>query len=148
MSHIQCNFFIGIVTGTKRRSYKGIAEEIPNYFKKPKITEMLLPLGSELWADNIQAFEKYQLLDHLYLLSHTVGNRTPMWVGFDSLNVIDNSKQQKVIYLPPINESPNDKKVVMETLRRTQIISQKCEDVYGQVCNEYNSSDLIIKFPI
>ena len=41
---------------------------------------------------------------------------TPMWVGFNALNVEDNSFQQKVTYLPPIDQPPTDRSVVRETM--------------------------------
>ncbi|OXU26620.1 hypothetical protein TSAR_012112 [Trichomalopsis sarcophagae] len=63
--------------------------------------------------------------DVLWMMSHFLKITTPMWVGFNSKILKDHSKQQKVSYLTPINKSPTDKSVVIETMRRAIAISNQ-----------------------
>ena len=50
---------------------------------------------------------------------------TPLWVGFNSLIVIDNNLKQKISYLNPINASPTDKEIVYESLIIYELILHK-----------------------
>lgn len=57
------------------------------------------------------------------MLSHALQlPNVPMWVGFNSLLVDNNSPKLIVSYLTPINESPTNKSVVLETMKQSQKI--------------------------
>ena len=53
-----------------------------------------------------------------------------MWVGFNAKLLTDISRTQKVSYLPPINLSPTDPSVVMETMNRAIKIANECKQKY------------------
>lgn len=51
------------------------------------------------------------------MISHALQiKNTPLWVGFNNLILNDDSKQQKVSYLTPINLPPKDDAVIIETM--------------------------------
>ena len=53
--------------------------------------------------------------------------RTPMWVGWNSLQTPDkHDAQENVFYLPNINLSPTSTAVVSETLKRAQQMAADC----------------------
>lgn len=56
-----------------------------------------------------------------------------MWVGFNSLLVDNNSPKQIVSYLTPINESPTNKSVVLETMKQSQKICKEVQQSSIQV---------------
>lgn len=64
-------------------------------------------------------------LDILWVLSHycKIPN-TPMWIGFNSKIIEDNSMKQRISYLTPINASPTNISVVYETMRQSQQIAR------------------------
>ena len=72
-------------------------------------------------------------IDVLWMVSHFLKIRTPMWVGFNSIILKHNSSKQKVSYLMPINKSPTDKSVVIETMRRALKIAEECKENYAQL---------------
>ena len=100
--------------------------ECHRYLKKIKFAEKLLDHNSPLRNDNITHLDDYKKLDTLYILSHNFCSKAPMWVGFNALHVKDDSKMQKIYYLPPINESPTEKSVVFETMQRAQAVASEC----------------------
>ena len=53
--------------------------------------------------------------------------RTPMWVGWNSLQTPDkHDAQENVFYLPQINLSPTSTAVVREILKRAQQMATEC----------------------
>ncbi|CAH2096461.1 unnamed protein product [Euphydryas editha] len=122
------------LTVKRRRTLDVIAAELPAYTKKPKLREHLLPVDSELRMINSSKFEAMTKLDILWLFTHyTKIPSTPMWVGFNSKIIEDNSMKQKISYLTPINASPTDISVVYETMRQSQQIAQECQQPSIQV---------------
>lgn len=58
---------------------------------------------------------------------------TPMWAGFNSKIIEDESCMQRVSYLTPINESPTNNAVVLETMVQSQKIAEELGQTYMQV---------------
>lgn len=56
-----------------------------------------------------------------------------MWVGFNCSKSDNNSLKQIVSYLTPINASPADRSVVLETVRQSQRICQDVQQTSIQV---------------
>ncbi|XP_032457827.1 uncharacterized protein LOC116417096 isoform X1 [Nasonia vitripennis] len=102
--------------------------------KKTKMTDKLLPIDSELRTINNSNYKFYEKLDVMWVLSHhlKIAN-TPMWVGFNSKIVVDESMKQKVSYLTPINASPTNISVVYETMRQSQRIAEELQQQYIEV---------------
>lgn len=97
----------------KRRSFKSILLDIPNYFKKPKICKTLQPYSVHERCIVPSDLVKANKIDILWMMSHYLQVQTPMWVGFNSKIIPDDSiNKQKVSYLTPINKSPTDRAVV------------------------------------
>lgn len=72
--------------------------------------------------------------DLAWLLSHKLGiPDIPMWIGYNSQIIEDNSPLQKVSYLTPINSSPTDHFVVYLTLKMAQRIGDECNSKYMQL---------------
>lgn len=135
-----------VTVNKKRRSYQGQVQEVPRYFKKIKMTNTVLPNDSVLRSVVPADLNKFINLDLLWVMSHFYGVETPMWVGFNSKVVLDKSVTQKVSYLTPINESPTDTSVVLETIRRAQRIAKECDEPYAQV--SYDLGIGKIAFPL
>lgn len=118
----------------RRRTFEAISGEIVPYTKKPKLAEKLLPLDSDLRIVEVSNYNCYEMLDVAWMISHylKIAN-TPMWVGYNSKIIDDQSIQKKVSYLTPINVSPTNASVVYETMRQSQKIAQECSQQYIQV---------------
>lgn len=118
----------------KRRRFEGTDTPIQDYTGKPKLKANLLPIDHELRKINDTSYNIARKLDKCWVLSkYYQVPRTPMWVGFNSLVVVDNSIKQRVSYLTPINESPTDRKVVAATLQMSQKIAKECKQPEIQV---------------
>lgn len=130
----------------RRKSYKGSVPQIQPYPKKPKVTSLFKPLDDEIRKHVPDSYKKSQQLDTAWVLSHYCGVRTPMWVGFNAKVINDVVNRKKVSYLTPINQSPTDKGVVRETMRRAMEIAKKCNEPYGQAA--YDLGIAKIAFPI
>ena len=53
--------------------------------------------------------------------------KTPMWVGWNSLQTLDkNNAQENVYYLPQINLSPTSTAVMRQTLKRAHQMAAEC----------------------
>lgn len=71
-------------------------------------------------------FQLYKMIDTTWMICLSLQlPDVPMWVGFNSSLLSDNDNlQQRVSYLTPINESPTNKSVVLETMRQSQKICE------------------------
>ncbi|GFU94345.1 uncharacterized protein TNCV_4368191 [Trichonephila clavipes] len=58
---------------------------------------------------------------------------TPMWTGFNSKIMIDDSPQQLISYLTPNNESPTSNAVVLATMQQCMSVLQELSQEYMQV---------------
>lgn len=68
------------------------------------------------------------------MLSHALGlPNIPIWVGFNSQIMKDESAQQLISYLTPINAPPTAIPVVMETMMRSMNILAELNQPYMQV---------------
>uniref|UniRef100_A0A6P7FRI3 Uncharacterized protein LOC114331907 n=1 Tax=Diabrotica virgifera virgifera TaxID=50390 RepID=A0A6P7FRI3_DIAVI len=118
----------------RRRTFDAIAPEIQNYNKALIFKDTLLPLESPLRNITSSNANYMKKIDFLWLLSHFLEiPNTPLWVGFNSKIISDDSTQQRVSYLTPINLSPTNQSVVYLTLRQAQQIASECKQNYMQV---------------
>lgn len=79
------------IAGKKRRkSYKAIFPELQPYWKKPKIDSTMLPFDSPLRQIFPADLMKIKSVDIVWMISHVLGVRTPMWVGFNAQIIPDN----------------------------------------------------------
>lgn len=111
----------------RRRTFEAITPDLSAYCKKVRMSELLLPPSDARRLVVPQTLELIKKFDVLWMLSHALDiPNSPMWVGFNSKFVEDiNKKKQKIRYLTPINESPTDQKVVLETMRESQEIAKE-----------------------
>lgn len=131
----------------RRKSFKGFISEIPPYTKKTKITYLMKPFDYHSRVGIPQDLSKARKLDCQWILSQYFNLRPPMWVGFNAkfLKKKDMPKQF-VSYMTPINESPTQKAVVLETMRRAMRVAAECDEIYGQVT--YDLGIAKIAYPI
>ena len=76
----------------------------------------------------------YSEIDNIWMMSHALElPDVPMWVGFNSQIDDSNSPQQFISYLTPINSSPTNTAIVLETMHQSKKIaedlSQRCMQV-------------------
>lgn len=92
---------------------------------------------SENGMELLQSPQNLVIYKHIqfgWLLSHLLRiEDTPMWVGYHSKILEDNSSIQKIGYLTQINKSPTDPAVVKETLLRSLRIAGECGKTYYNV---------------
>lgn len=118
----------------RRRTFDAICPELVTYLRKSKMVEKLLPISSELRLVDSIKYSFYEKLDAIWALTHYLKfTDTPMWVGFNSKIVVDESVKQKVSYLTPINASPTNNTVVYETMRQSRIIVKELQQPCIQV---------------
>ncbi|CAH2228320.1 jg1066, partial [Pararge aegeria aegeria] len=117
----------------KRRAFEEVTFEMHPFTKKLKITTWSQLDISELnkAPDNLSMSKQ---LDVTWMLLHKYKiSNVPMWVGFHSKILIDDSRVQKVSYLTPINESPTNHSTVLKTLELSQDIANECQAPYIQI---------------
>lgn len=69
-----------------------------------------------------------------WMISHALQiPDVPMWVGFNSRIDDSNSPKQIISYLTPINSSPTNTSVVLETMKRSFEIAEELKQPYIQV---------------
>lgn len=135
----------------KRRSLEVISvdlEEQPSTSKKKK------PNGSDLStheSENTKPLAKstqtniepvnlqlYKMIDTIWMMSHALQlSNVPMWVGFNALLCHNDNPRQIVSYLTPINASPTNKSVVLETMKRSQ-----------EICKEVKQSSIQVTYDL
>lgn len=86
------------------------------------MAELLLPSTDARRSTIPERVELVRSFDVLWMFSFAVDiPNTPMWVGFNSKFSEDfNTTKQKNCYLRPVNSSPIDKDVVLQTLKDSQ----------------------------
>lgn len=125
-----------ITTKTKNRKRKAFEEvtfKLHPFTKKLKITTVSQLDISKLnkAPDNLSTWKQ---LDVTWMLLHKCKiSDVPMWVGFHSKILIDDSRVQQVSYLTPINESPTNNSTVLKTLELSQDIANECQAPYVQI---------------
>ncbi|GFS69364.1 uncharacterized protein TNCV_4011731 [Trichonephila clavipes] len=76
----------------------------------------------------------HKTIDTVWMISHALKlPNVPMWVGFNSSLICNDSLKQIVSYLTPINDSPNNKSVVLETMKQSKKIFEKVKQLSIQV---------------
>jgi len=116
----------------RRRTFDEIEPEMEAYPKRPRFRETLTLLNLE--DDYFEERNILQEINFMWMMNHYLRfPDTPMWVGFNSIIYIDESKKQRVSYLTTINKSPTDKAVVMETMKQSLKIAEECNETYMQV---------------
>lgn len=78
-------------------------------------------------VDNLNYIKELGLL-WMISLAFKVSN-TSMWVGFNSQILLNKTVSQKVIYLTPINVSPIQSSVVIETLKQSQNVAEVIHNI-------------------
>lgn len=68
-----------------------------------------------------------------------------MWTGFNCRLLEDNSLKQKVSYLTPINSSPTNIAVVVNTMEQAQTIGKECNQSYVQVTYDLAITKIALK---
>lgn len=117
----------------KRRAFEEVTFEMHPFTKKLKIATWSQLDISELnkAPDNLSMSKQ---LDVMWMLLHKYKiSDVPMWVGFYSKILIDDSRVQKVSYLATINESPTNNSTVLKTLELSQDIANECQAPYIQI---------------
>lgn len=118
----------------KRRRFQAEPSQIEDYVGRPKLKARLIPVDDELRKIDDTSFKFARMSDKCWLFSKFYQvPRTPMWVGFNNLVVIDDSIKQRVSYLTPINESPTGRHVVAATLQMSEDIAKECKQPEIQV---------------
>lgn len=117
----------------RRRSYEAIDPELPFVAKKRKMSSGFQP-EIVSGVNVIVSKAVYDRIDTVWMLLHALGlPNIPMWVGFNSHIMKDESPQQLVSYLTPINASPTAIPVVLETMIQCTKILQELNQPYMQV---------------
>ncbi|XP_077263749.1 uncharacterized protein LOC143898274 isoform X3 [Temnothorax americanus] len=117
----------------KRRSFDEITFVMHPFTKKLKITTWNQLDISELnqTPDSLMMSKQ---LDVAWMLLHMHRiSDVPMWVGYHSKILIDDSPVQKVSYLTPINDSPTNNSTVLKTLELSQAVASECQTPYIQI---------------
>lgn len=118
----------------RRRTFEAISlDEVP-YPKKPRMMDNLRLSVHETENLNPANLPLYDAIDTIWMVSHALQlPNVPMWVGFNCSMTDNNSSKQIVSYLTPINASPTDRSVVLETMRQSQRICQDVQQTSIQV---------------
>ncbi|CAH1110603.1 unnamed protein product [Psylliodes chrysocephalus] len=111
----------------KRRTFEGLNLKEEPYPKQPK---MIYSLDISVHEDAIMPptnLQLYSNIDTTWMLSHALQlPNLPMWVGYNCLISYHHNTKQILSYLTPINASPTNKSVILETMKQSQRI---CEEV-------------------
>lgn len=114
----------------RKRAFDIITPELVPYTKKPKMNDQLLPLSDdlrrEILPDSLKLINKQNFL---WMLCHGLKiQNVPMWVGFHYyLNTDLHNNKEKICYLTPINESPTNVSVVIETMKQSKSIATEID---------------------
>lgn len=110
-------------TSRKRRSLEDtVIGEIQPYPKRIKLLEQV----KSKTVPTPDKYYDYRKLDAAWIISIAAGIKTPMWVGYNAQLCEDSSPLQVIGYLPPINETPTNVNVVVESLRRCIKVADEC----------------------
>lgn len=93
-----------------------------------------------------RAVEISKSKDLLWILSLANLHSTPMWLGFNYTIFKDNSELQTVEYLPPINDSPISKSVVLQTLELIKNIAEECHQKHIIVSYDLAIAKMAMQF--
>ena len=115
----------------RRRAFEEISFDEILYPKKPKMTSEL-----QLSVDDLQYVDsgKNTEIDTIWMVSHALGlPNVPMWVGFNSRINDHDSPQQIISYLTPINASPTNTSIVLQTMEQSKKIAEDLQQPSIQV---------------
>ncbi|CAG5043316.1 unnamed protein product [Parnassius apollo] len=109
----------------KRRTFEAIStEEIP-YPKKSKMTSDLQLKTDDIEITHSTNSQLHTVIDNIWMISHALElPDVPMWVGFNSRINNNDSPQQIISYLTPINASPTSTSIVLETMEQSKKIAE------------------------
>lgn len=118
----------------RRRTFESISlDEVP-YPKNPRMLDNLQLSVHEIESLNSANLPLYNAIDTIWMMSHALQLlNVPMWVGFNCSINDNNSPKQIISYLTPINASPTNRSVVLETMRQSQRICQDIQQTSIQV---------------
>lgn len=123
-------------TPKRRRTYDAIIPELVACSKRPKMIQVLLPVDDERLNVVPSCLRTCKKIDPIWTLAHALKILgTPMWVGYNNLILDDdeNKPKQRISYLTPINMSPTNNSVVLETMNQGQKIAEECNQRYMQI---------------
>ena len=109
----------------RRRAYIAKDLEIEPYKKRPKLSShCMMPANHPARLFEPASLPKAHFLDKIWMLKYNYQpTQTPMWIGFNSLQLQQDDKPQQIIrYLPQLNQSPTSTSVVAELLNRSLIV--------------------------
>lgn len=118
----------------KRRTFESISVEEEPYPKRPKMVDHLQISIHENECTQPKNLQLYKNIDTIWMLSHALKlQNVPMWVGYNCLITDNDNTKQIISYLTPINSSPTNTPVVMETMKQSQNICQEVQQSSIQV---------------
>ena len=93
-----------------------------------------------VFSTNLQLYSE---IDNIWMMNHALEvPDVPMWVGFNSQIDDSNSPQQFISYLTPINSSPTNIAIVLETMNQNKKIAED----FCQCCIQATHDLVIAKF--
>ncbi|CAG9812927.1 unnamed protein product [Phaedon cochleariae] len=114
----------------RRRTFDTIIPEVEPLAKRLKFVGQLQRVDSIGVTAAPANLKEFKIIDVTWMISHALDIKTPMWVGFNAKLLNDTSVTQIVSYLPPINLSPSDPAVVLETLLQSHgVIENKIDNI-------------------
>ncbi|GFW34879.1 hypothetical protein TNCV_978171 [Trichonephila clavipes] len=106
-------------------------QEEPVAKRKKNYMDLSAHYGEYSLPVNLQL---YKTMDTVWMISHTLKlPNVPMWVGFNSSLICNDSLKQIVSYLTSINGSPTNKSVVLETMKQSKKIYEEVKQSSIQV---------------
>lgn len=134
----------------RRRRFDVIPREMSAYVRRPKAITCLHPYEylESISAENYNSKRDAVLRDIIWAISIPFVPQTPMWIGFNSQTLIDNSEQQIIDYLPQINMSPTSFSAILETLKNAQDIARQCNQEYIIVTYDLAIARMAMKIQI
>lgn len=119
----------------KRKHFSKVSESnnqcIEPYYKKPRISD------HDFKNEKFEPPKTFSILSNkrsLWSLArYLFPNDVPMWNGWNSIHIDDDSHKQVVCYMDHIQLPPTRYDVVKETLRRSQKVSKECNENYAIV---------------
>ena len=101
----------------RKRTFKVSEVQIEPYRKKPKISKFQFEIKSSETPGNLK---KMKQRDTLWMISNSLMEKIPMWVGRNSRLTRDDLPQQAIGYMANLNLSPTRLDAVVETLKISQ----------------------------
>ncbi|GBP86801.1 hypothetical protein EVAR_99881_1 [Eumeta japonica] len=130
----------------RRRTFEAIVPELVPISARLQMLERLTPVENieQCVPSSLSLVQTIDLLHMISLFFFHVPN-TPMWTGFNSRIINDNTPKQMVSYLTPINSSPTETSVVKLTMTQAQKVGVECDQKYVQVTYDLAIAKIALK---